>query len=92
MFDRTRLRRVAFLSSDLTGASFCDCQWKDWTLTRTVLRSARLLHTSLAGLDLTDCVLDGIAISDTNVELRGALVTMEQAAMLAKRLGLVIKA
>ena len=43
-------------------------------------------------VDLTDCVLDGIAVSDTNAELRGAIVTMEQAAMLAKRLGIVIKA
>ena len=32
------------------------------------------------------------AVSDTHAELRGAVVTMEQAAMLAKRLGLVIKA
>ena len=43
-------------------------------------------------LDLTGCTLDGIAVSDTHAELRGAVVTMEQAAMLAKRLGLVIKA
>lgn len=61
-------------------------------LARTSLRAARLLHTPLMGLDLTGCELDGIAVSDTNAELRGAVVTMEQAAMLAKRLGVVIKA
>ena len=91
MFDQARLRRVAVSGCDLTGASFCDCQWKGWTLTRTVLRSARFLHTPLSGLDLTSCELDGLAVSDTNAELRGAIVTMEQAAMLAKRLGIVIK-
>ena len=91
VFDQARLRRVAVSGCDLTGASFCDCQWKGWTLTRTVLRSARFLHTPLSGLDLTSCELDGLAVSDTNAELRGAIVTMEQAAMLAKRLGIVIK-
>lgn len=92
VFDRARLRRVMVLGCDLTGASFCDCQWKNWTLEHTALRSTRFLHTPLMGLDLTGCELDGLAVSDTNAELRGAVVTMEQAAMLAKRLGLVIKA
>ena len=55
------------------------------------MRSASFLHTPLTGLDLTSCELDGLAVSDTNAELRGAVVTMEQAAMLAKRLGIVIK-
>ena len=92
MFDRARLRGVTFSACDLGNASLNECTWKALRLDKTVLRSASLLHTSLAGLDLTGCELDGIAVSDTNAELRGAVVTMEQAAMLAKRLGLVIKA
>ena len=74
------------------SASLQECIWKGLRLDRTALQSADFLHTPLAGLDLTGCTLDGIAVSNTHAELRGAVVTMEQAAMLAKRLGLVIKA
>ena len=91
VFDRARLREVGFSGCDLSNASLNECTWKGLQLDRTMLRSASFLHTPLAGLDLTGCELDGIAVSDTNAELRGAVVTMEQAAMLAKRLGLVIK-
>ncbi|WP_462385449.1 pentapeptide repeat-containing protein, partial [Intestinibacillus massiliensis] len=90
-FDRARLREVAFSDCDLSHAVFHECTWKRLSLDKTRLREASFLHTPLAGLDLTGCELDGLAVSDTNAELRGAIVTAEQAAMLAKRLGLVIK-
>ena len=90
-FDRARLREVAFSDCDLSHAAFHECTWKRLSLDKTRLREASFLHTPLAGLDLTGCELDGLVVSDTNAELRGAIVTAEQAAMLAKRLGLVIK-
>lgn len=91
VFDYARLRDVSFSGCDLSQASLHTCTWKNLRLDKTSLRQASLLHTPLAGLDLTGCTIDGLAVSDTNAELRGAVVTMEQAAMLARRLGIVIK-
>ena len=46
-------------------------------------------HTSLSGVDLTQCRLEGIRIAGG--ELKGAVVTPYQAAELALLLGVVIR-
>ncbi|MEG2204944.1 MAG: hypothetical protein RRY21_07270, partial [Oscillospiraceae bacterium] len=59
------------------------------TLHAVKLTGASLFQTPLKGLDLTDCVLDGITVAGS--ELRGATVTLFQAADLARLLGLIVK-
>lgn len=46
--------------------------------------------TLLNGLDFTSSRMEGIVVSDTGKELRGAIVSVSQAADLARVLGLVI--
>lgn len=50
-----------------------------------------LFRTSLKGIDLSNCDISGIIISDLFSELRGAEVSYEQAAELARLLGIKIK-
>jgi hypothetical protein len=50
-----------------------------------------VLRTSLAGIDLSSCDISGLRVSDTFRELRGAVVSSEQAAQLAGLLGVQVK-
>jgi hypothetical protein len=43
------------------------------------------------GIDLSDCSIEGIMLSDTFSELRGAKMNMFQAACIAQILGIEIK-
>ena len=47
--------------------------------------------TALKGVDMSDCDMDRIIISDGKEELRGAVLNMSQAIVCAKRMGIVIK-
>ena len=47
--------------------------------------------TKLSGLDFTSCNIEGLTVSDTGAELKGAKVDVWQAAMFAKLLGLIIE-
>ena len=55
----------------------------------TVTCKSQLLHTSLNGMDLRSCELDGFRLAPQ--DLKGAIVTPEQAMMLAGFLGVVIR-
>lgn len=56
----------------------------------TDLTAAEFFKSPLKGIDLSDCIIDGISLSDTLYELRGAKVTAAQAVELAKLLGLTV--
>ena len=90
-FDAVRMSYIRTKHVDFTRSGFSKCNiinadWKD-----TCFQEANFFKTSLMGMDLSDCNLEGIIISDGKEELRGAVVNMFQALALAKRLGVVIK-
>ncbi len=68
-----------------------ECTLKDFAFEETRLTGASFFKTSLAGIDLTGCPLEGIRVSEHYTELRGAIVDLFQAAELAKLLGITIK-
>ena len=47
--------------------------------------------TKLAGLDFTSCNIEGLTVSDTGAELKGAKVDVWQAAMFAKLFGVIVE-
>lgn len=59
-------------------------------LERCSLVRADLFRTVLKGVDLSTCDITGIAVSDTRAELRGALISTEQAVDVAALLGVRI--
>lgn len=46
--------------------------------------------TILKGVDLSNCIIDAIMVSDTFQELKGAKVSMEQTVAIAQLLGLKV--
>ena len=64
-------------------------RWQDWVLRACNLSRAEIRETSLKGLDVTSCDIEGVAVDLPS--LRGLKVNREQAMGLAALLGLVIE-
>jgi uncharacterized protein YjbI with pentapeptide repeats len=75
---------------DLHEAYLSRVHLKKTTLSDTDLTRVELFQTPLKDIDLSSCAIDGITLSDTHAELRGALVNVTQAAQLALMLGVKI--
>lgn len=89
-FAKSKFER-ANISAELQDASFAECRLKSFGFENSDLTRADFFKTSLKGLDLRSCRIDGIVLSDSLSELRGAVVDMYQAAALALKLGIEIK-
>ena len=90
-----------FSECDFSGGSFISCDLSNALLSQVKLRrilfnecrliSAELFRTNLKDIDLSNCDISGIVVSDTFQELRGLEVSYSQAAELAVLLGIKIK-
>lgn len=76
----TALAESVWQAARLKRTTFADC-----SLTR-----AEFVGTSLAGIDLSSCEIGGIVVSNTFRELRGLVVSPEQAQVLVGLLGVRI--
>ena len=90
-FDNSVLKGLAFENTELNSSNISQCHCKDIVWKNTGQINASFFKTSLYGMDLTDCTINGLVLSDDSSELRGAVVDIYQAAELAKRLGITIK-
>ena len=54
------------------------------------LAHVELCHTPLAGIDLSSCNIEGITVSDTCAELRGATIDALQASVVASLMGVIL--
>lgn len=81
-----RLSEISFKNAEMSG-----CNVKNFTLGEVDFTGANFSRTLLSGVDLTKCELDGIAVTQGFVELKGAIVTSYQASRLAVLLGLIIQ-
>ena len=68
--------------------SQCRLQKTQWT--HCDLRLANLFQTSLKGMDLSTCELEGFLVSDTFAELAGAKISALQALEVVRLLGLEV--
>ena len=89
--DAVRMSYVKAYHTDFTEASMSKCNitnvdWKD-----DCFKNVSFFKTWLRNIDFTECDISGIVISDAKDELREVIVNLEQAIVLAKRLGIVIK-
>ena len=73
------------------GANLSGIRWKNLSLGEVDLSEVTVAGTSLRGLDLRRCRLEGLTAGDNLRELRGAIVDSFQAAELAHLLGLDIR-
>jgi uncharacterized protein YjbI with pentapeptide repeats len=89
-------RYADFSSSVLENCIIHDCNFTEAFLSEIRLKKPMLkavnftgadfFKTLLKGIDLSDCIIDGITVSDTRSELRGATVNAGQAIELAARI------
>lgn len=87
-FNGSRLSQVEAAGCDLTEGLWSEVVWKGTEFRDCRMCRTNFFHTPLAGLDFTSCTLEGLVISDTARELRGLTVRWDQAAELARLLGL----
>lgn len=67
-----------------------EVKFKKTTCVKTDFTSVDFFKTPLKGMDLSDCVIDNIMVSDQYTELAGLKVNLFQAAELAKLMGVKI--
>ena len=93
-------RYADFSSSVLEYCTIRDCNFTEAFLSEIRLNEPTLKAVNFTGadffkallknIDLSDCIIDGIAVSDTCKELRGAIINAGQAIELARILGIKI--
>ena len=71
-------------------SAFPESKWKKMTLARTDLSGSDFFRTSLKDIDLSDCKIERIILSDTFRELHGATINPFQAAELVRLLGVKV--
>ena len=67
-----------------------EVKFKKITLNKVDLTKVDFFKTLLKGIDLSDCTIVGIMVSDTFTELRGAKVDMMQAIAIAQLFGVQV--
>lgn len=88
-FNMCRLRDIVFIHSEMVNSSFQEVEFNKVSFVECSLQKTQFLRTKLNGIDFRTCDISGIS---TRIEdLRGAIVTVFQAAELAKLLEIVIK-
>lgn len=90
-FDGAKGDRLHLKGCKLDCASLSACELRRLVMEETDFTGASFFKTPLAGLDFTSCTIEGMQVSSSLSELKGAVVTAYQAAGLAKLMGLVIR-
>lgn len=84
-----KLKHTTLEQSDFSGGGFQQCVFQSVSFHHCRLTRAELFQTPLKGINFTTCDIGGIVLSGE--ELRGAIVTPEQACDLSHFLGLIIR-
>lgn len=90
-FTGASLENVRLEECDFSAASLSEWRHKGLSLAHSKFFRTSFFKTPLAGLDFTDSELEGVVVSDTATELKGAAVNVRQAAELARLLGVTVR-
>lgn len=88
-FSASKIKALKFQECDMPYISFMENDLKKAEFEKCNLTKAEFLHSSLYQKDLSDCIIDGIILAIE--DLKGAIVSTEQALNLALLLGIQIK-
>lgn len=89
-FNRCLMEQVTMRRSSFVSAAIAEARWKKVLLEEDRFDSTDFFKTSLSGVDLSNCDLSRLLLSDDLRELRGAKIDAYQAAEFARMLGMVI--
>lgn len=90
-FSEATVERLIASETNLMEASIYSTCLRYVALDRCNLTRTTVFRASLSGMDLSMCDISGIRVSSDLHELRGAIVSEEQAAQLVGLLGIVVK-
>lgn len=90
-FSASSLKNLKLTCCDLSQGDLSQCTLKELNLTGCRLSGCNFFKTPLRGVDFSENLLEGPILSDRYQELRGAVVNADQAAELARLLGVVIR-
>ncbi len=88
-FGYASLKNVKFERCSLRNGDFFECKFNKIDFTDCDLVEANFTNTSLDGIDLSSCKIDQLSLSPG--DLKGCVVSSEQAIAFARLLGIVIK-
>lgn len=98
--EKCLLRYGNFSESRWDGSRITDCDMTEAVLSESRIRrtaflradftGAELFRTSFRDMDLSSCTLDGITLSESCAELKGAKINAAQAAVVARILGIEV--
>ena len=77
-----------FLECDFREAFFSEVKFKRTTFGNVDFTKVDFFKTTLKGIDLSDCIIDGISVSDTLNELKGVKINAMQAIEVVRLLGI----
>lgn len=90
-FSQNHLLQLAAYGSDFSESYLTECKLKQIELVESRFLKTNFFKTSLKNIDFSQCQMEGIIISDTAEELRGATINPVQAVDLVKLFGVVVK-
>ncbi|MYL43488.1 pentapeptide repeat-containing protein [Virgibacillus massiliensis] len=89
LFNQTLLRDMAFRQCLLKGANFMEVQFDNVQFGYSVIQDVTFTGSSLASIDLSNCQFRTIHL--TGEELRGAIISAEQAVSFIELFGVQVK-
>ena len=89
--DKARLTVVSLEDTDLTKASLSEVRLKSVTARDAKFVHNNLFKTELAGMDFTRAALEAPTLSASLKELKGAKITVQQAADLIRLWGVIVE-
>lgn len=90
-FSEATVEHLAASKTNLSEANIYSTRLRHVALNQCDLTRATVFRSSLSGIDLSTCEIAGIRVSSDLRELRGAIVSEEQAPELVSLLGITIK-
>lgn len=88
---RSLLDRCKFSNCDFRESAFSEVKIQKTHFEQIDFSRSDFFKTPLKGVDLSDCKIEGILVSDQFSELRGLEISQEQAPYIASFLGVKIK-
>ena len=94
-FNYANCVKTTWVNCEISGCDFKEAFMSEAKLKAIRLSNVDLTHvdfykTPLKGIDLSDCTITGIMLSDTYAELRGAKINVYQAAEVARLFGVQV--
>lgn len=90
-FSDARFENVLFSECDCVESYFDKSQLINFQNTKVDFTHAEFFKTKLKGIDFSESTTDNIIVSDTMLEIKGAIFNVYQAADFAKKFGIIIK-